>query len=185
MALYRADATRFAEVEDRLSAWMDGGFMARSGVVTSYHTPATDDGADAVATTIFNAWKGWLEHRALDDEAIGRVWRTSGNTSRIRTLRLMFDGRGADNPEGLASWNPDTEESAYWDELDSENIEISHEVVLASLTDALDFLESEPTAPGEGGFGSSDMNDWLWGLRHTVRFESVLAEFRRQRMFPR
>ncbi|HCH64651.1 MAG TPA: hypothetical protein DFR83_17725 [Deltaproteobacteria bacterium] len=175
--LYRTDAVRFLEVEERLLMWMNRGFMARSGVVTSYHTPAEDDGRDAVATTIFNAWKGWLVHRALDDEAIGRVWRTSGNTSRLRTLGLMFEGRGADNPSGLASWNPATEESAYWDVLDSEVIETSHEVVLASLLDALELLESEPTGPGEGGFGTSDMDQWLWGLRHTVRFDSVLSEF--------
>ena len=177
VALYVADAARFAEVETRLEGWIDRGFMAASGVQTSYHTPGGDDLEDAVATTIFNAWKGWLADRAIGDEAIGSVWRTGGNTSRLRTLGLMFDGRGPDNPLGLASWNPDTEESAYWDHLETETIDTSHEVVLASLTDALDFLESEPTAPGAGGFGSADMDDWLWGLRHTVRFDSVLAEF--------
>jgi penicillin amidase len=89
----------------------------------------------------------------------------------------MFEGRGADNPGELASWNPETGESAYWDILDSEAIETSHEVVLLALTDALDFLASDPSGPGAGGFGTDDMDQWLWGLRHTVRFESVLAEF--------
>ncbi len=177
IALYRADERRFEAVEGRLDGWMLRDFMAASGVATSYHVPVGDDLDDSVATTLFNAWKGWLVHRALDDEAIGRVWRTSGNTSRLRTLGLMFEGRGRDNPGGLASWNPDTGESAYWDILETEPVETSHEVVLLALTDALDFLESAPTAPGAGGYGTDDMDQWLWGLRHTVRFESVLAEF--------
>lgn len=175
--LYRADQVRFDEVQSRLEGWMSRGFVAASGVQTAYHTPSGDGLEDAVATTIFNAWKGWMAHRALDDEAITAVWRTSGNTSRLRTLGLMFSGRGPGNPADLASWNPDTEESAYWDRLDTEDVDTSHEVVLASLTEALDFLASEPTDPGAGGFGTEDMDQWLWGLRHTVRFDSVLAEF--------
>ncbi len=175
--LYSAHAARFAEVETRLEGWMSRGFMAASGVATSYHTPSGDDFDDAVATTIFNAWKGSLSYRALDDEPIGRVWRTGGNTSRLRTLGLLFEGRGPGNPAGLASWVPETEESAYWDVLGTEEVETSHEVVMLALTDALEFLESESTGPGEGGFGTDDMNQWLWGLRHTVRFDSVLGEF--------
>ena len=48
--------------------------------------------------------------------------------------------------------------------------------MLLALVDALAFLKSEPKSAGEGGFGSDDMEDWIWGLRHWVKFESVLAE---------
>ena len=175
--IYEANRARFEEVESRLNGWMARGFHAASGVATSYHTPSGDDVDDAVATTIFNAWKGWLAHHALGDEAIGSVWRTGGNTSRLRTLGLMYSGRGAANPEGLASWNEETLESAYWDRLETEDIDTSYEVTLLALADALDFLGSEQTEPGAGGFGTDEMGAWLWGLRHTVRFDSVLAEF--------
>jgi len=177
VALYEADEERFTEVATRIAAWSDRGFIAASGVASFYDEPGTDDLDDAVATTIFNAWKGQLGRLSLDDEPIGQVWRTSGNTSRMRTLKLMFDGRGPDNPAGLASWSPDTLESAYWDVLGTETVETSDEVVLQALTLALDFLESEPTDPGAGGFGTPEMDHWLWGLRHTVTFDSVLAEF--------
>ena len=177
VALYEADMARFEQVADRIADWSDRGFIAASGVESFYNEPGTEDLDDAVATTIFNAWKGQLARLALDDEAIGQVWRTSGNTSRMRTLKMMFEGRGPDNPLDMASWNDATQESAYWDLLGTETIETSDEVVLSALSLALDFLESEPTEPGAGGFGTSDMEYWLWGLRHTVTFDSVLAEF--------
>ncbi|MBW2458830.1 MAG: penicillin acylase family protein, partial [Deltaproteobacteria bacterium] len=44
--------------------------------------------------------------------------------------------------------------------------------------DALVFLRSEPgEEPGTEGFGTSDMDQWLWGLRHYAKFESILADF--------
>jgi penicillin amidase len=60
--------------------------------------------------------------------------------------------------------------------LGTDEVESSDELMLVALVDALAFLRSEPTGPGEGGFGTDVMDDWLWGLRHWVRFESVLAE---------
>ena len=61
--------------------------------------------------------------------------------------------------------------------LSTEEIETSHEVALTALVDALDFWASEPGEDGVGGVGSDDPEDWLWGLRHLVRFSSVLGEF--------
>ena len=80
------------------------------------------------------------------------------------------------NPENIASWDPATEESAFFDDQRTEIIESSDEVALTALVDALAFLRSPPTANGQGGFGSEIADEWLWGLRHWVRFESVLAE---------
>ena len=51
---------------------------------------------------------------------------------------------------------------------------------MKALVDALAFLRSTPdedAEPGTGGFGTDDMTQWLWGLRHYVRFESLLADF--------
>jgi acyl-homoserine lactone acylase PvdQ len=49
--------------------------------------------------------------------------------------------------------------------------------MVRSLVDALAFLASAPTGPGDGGFGTEDMSRWLWGLRHQVKFESILASY--------
>ena len=56
-------------------------------------------------------------------------------------------------------------------------VERSDELMLAALGEALAFLRSEPSSPGNGGFGTDDMSQWLWGLRHQARFESLLAPF--------
>src|SRR5690606_34390785 len=56
-------------------------------------------------------------------------------------------------------------------------VESSQEIGLRALEQALAFLEAAPSEPGLGGFGTADMSEWLWGLRHQVRFESLLADF--------
>jgi acyl-homoserine lactone acylase PvdQ len=89
----------------------------------------------------------------------------------------MLDGRGPGNPLDLGSYNPDTEESAYFDILGTPEVETSDELMILSLTQALDFLESDSIDGWRGGFGTADMDEWLWGLRHLVRFESTVADF--------
>ena len=173
---YAADP-RFAEARSRLEGWRDRGFHAASGVQTFYSTPGPDDAADAVATTLFNAWIGRFVGKVLDDEGWPDVFEPTGDTGRTRTLQTLLNGRGPGNPSGLSSWNPDTEESAFFDVRGTAEIETSDQLALVALTEGLDFLESAPTAPGEGGFGSTNMDDWLWGLRHVAKFESVLGEF--------
>ncbi|MEY3213938.1 MAG: hypothetical protein RIT28_4419, partial [Pseudomonadota bacterium] len=80
-------------------------------------------------------------------------------------------GRGPGNPEGLSSYNPETEESAFFDVLSTPEIETSEELAVKALLDALAFFESAD------GFGSADMAGWLWGYKHTVTFDSVLKDF--------
>ncbi len=174
--LYLADSARFDEVEARLIAWGDGGYPARSGVETFYHTPATGDAEHAVATTIFNTWLGYQVAGIFNDEGLPSIWRPTSGTGITRALTLLLDGRGANNPGGLASWNPDTQESAFFDTLGTDEIETSNEIALQALTDALDALEAEPDDGGGVGFGTADMDAWLWGLLHGAEFESVLAD---------
>jgi penicillin G amidase len=175
-ALYGSDPAGMDEAESRLSAWFDRGLHAASGVETFYSTPAGDDLDDAVATSIHAAWSARFFSAVFDDEALPGVWNPTGRTGRERTLLLMLDGRGPDNSTGLASWNPDTEESVYFDVLGTDDVETSDEVALVALLDALDFLRSADDGDGKGGFNTDDMAGWLWGLRHWVHFDSVLEE---------
>ena len=176
-ALYAQDPSALDQVQQRLQAWLATGALALSGVQTAYHEPSPTEGTAAVATTIFNAWFGPFVSRVFDDEALPDVWRPWGRDKRAMTLKLLVEGRGADNPQGLASWNADTQESAFFDVLGTPEVETSREVALAAALDALTFLRTKPPAPGEGGFGTDDMSQWLWGLRHMVRFESLLKDF--------
>ncbi|MEZ4406848.1 MAG: penicillin acylase family protein [Polyangiales bacterium] len=171
---HRAD---YEAVETRLRAWGTAGWPALSGVETFYHSPDAAEREASVATMIFNAWVGRFVRGVFDDERLPNgVW-TGGNTSKIRTLMLMINGRGAGNSTNLASFNPATNESAYFDVLGTPEVETSREVALSALDGALTFLRAAPTAAGRGGFGTSDMTQWLWGLRHHVRFDSILTSF--------
>ncbi len=177
VAAYTADAAAMDEVVTRLSAWRDGGFRTPSGVETFYNEPAEGDADDAVATMIFNAWLPRLMHATFGDEPGLGAALPQGSRTRWRALRRFLDGRGDGNPAGLASWNPDTGESVFFDRYDTPEVERSDELIVTSLEEALTFLRGAPDGPGHGGFGTDDMSQWLWGLRHQVKFESLLADF--------
>jgi penicillin amidase len=176
---YTANQARFDEVYDRLSGWADRGHDAASGVETFYDPEISDDErADAVATMIFNVWLGDTITLAINDEGFpGNVFRGGGSAGRLRILDRMLNGRGPGNPRDLASYDPDVEESVFWDVLQTPERESSEEVLLTALVNALDFLESEPTNIYEGGFGTSDMDAWIWGLRHQVEFVSLVSAY--------
>ena len=175
-AMYDANADRFDEAYNRLVAWGEGGFLAKSGVETFYHTPGDGDAAHAVATTIYNAWYGRFEANTINDEGFPSMYWPTGDTGRFRLLTWMLDGRGADNPLEQSHWNPDTEESVFFDLRGTDEVETSDEVALIALEGALDYLTADPTGDGKGGFGTDDMDEWIWGLRHHVRFVSMLEE---------
>lgn len=176
-ALYGADASALDDVSGRLSAWLAAGAPAESGVETFYHDPKDGDLDHAVATMIFNAAFSRLLAQVFNDEPLGDVWIYSSSRMKVRALRKFLDGRGPDNDTGLASWDETTGESAFFDVYNTPELERSDELLIASMVDALDFLRGEPESPGVGGFGTDDMNSWLWGLRHQARFESLLAAF--------
>ncbi len=179
-AMWRAHEADYTAVERRLMAWQTAGFPALSGVETFYHSVAANEREMAVATTIHNAWMGRFFNGVFNDERLpDGVFDNGGGGSvgKVRALLRMLRGRGAGNTEMLASFNPATNESAYFDVLGTETVETSREVALTALDGALTFLRTAPTAPGRGGFGTNDMDQWIWGLRHHVRFESILSTF--------
>ncbi len=178
-AVYDADSTRIDEVEARLEAWLDAGAQAESGVETFYDSPSDEDVQAAVATMIFNSWFRHYIAAIFADEQIDFVFEPEARQRGrvMRAMRKMVEGRGDQNPLDLASWNAETGESIFFDNRDTPYIERSDEIALAALDSALAELSGDPAGAGKGGFGTDDMDAWLWGLRHQVRFESILAEF--------
>lgn len=170
---YTADADRFDAVAERLSAWGSSGYDTPSGVETAYSRVEDGDLDNAVATMIFNAWLPRYANWVIGDEPFpGSLLSTiTGATGRTRVLHILHT-----EDVGLASYNAETGESAFFDRLGTERVETSNEGMLLSLTAALDFLESEPTGPGQGGFGTTDMDAWIWGLRHWAHFPSLLGQ---------
>lgn len=176
VALYTGDRERIDEAVSRLDAWSARRYEAASGVETFYHTPTDEDRADAVATMIFNAWFPRALAATYDDEGMRGVFRFKGSRHEAVAMRRFLDGRGDENTAGHASWNETTGESVFFDVLGTDEVERSREILVGSLVEALDWLTSEPTGRSKGGFGTDDMDAWLWGLRHQVRFESVIAD---------
>ena len=166
------NGARFKAARGRLESWQKRGLQAESGVATFYHAPTAEQRSDAVATMIFNAWAVELVHAIFDDEGV--PWSA---IDVLRVLPRLFAGRGADNPEKLASWNAATGESAFFDRLGTDAVEIGDEICLLALSDALDRLAAPPASAGRGGFGGDDMSGWLWGLRHWLRLDPLLASF--------
>ncbi|MGB0589464.1 MAG: penicillin acylase family protein [Myxococcota bacterium] len=173
--LYASRSAAIDEVSARLGAWADAGYIARSGVETFYQSVEPSHREDAVATMIFNAWFPRVLQAVFDDEGLPGIWQGSGG--KVRALERLLSGRGEGNPGDLASWNPDTGESAFFDVLGTDEIERSGAVIMGALDAALAFLQGPPAGAGKGGFGTDDMSEWLWGMRHQVRFESILADF--------
>lgn len=178
--LYAQSPSRIDEATDRLQAWLDRGANAASGVETFYSSPGDDDRTDAVATMIFNVWlRQWIA-AVFEDEEIDGLLNQPGRArgAMIRALRTLTEGKGADNPAGLASWNPETAESIFFDDRATPDIvETGDEAAVTALVAALAYLESEPLTGANGGFGTADMEQWLWGLRHRVVLDSILASF--------
>ncbi|MCB9741374.1 MAG: penicillin acylase family protein, partial [Alphaproteobacteria bacterium] len=169
--LYLAHQEALDEAAARLEAWVAADTPTPSGVETFYSQPADGDLDHAVATMIFNAWWPRFFSGVFNDEGLPDVWEPTGNTGNMRGLDTVLQGRGPGNPLGLSSWNPDTEESVFFDVLGTEELETSDEVALSALVDALAWLETED------GFGTADQSQWIWGYKHTVHFDSILGDF--------
>ncbi|MCA9607586.1 MAG: penicillin acylase family protein, partial [Myxococcales bacterium] len=178
-ALWTANQARFEEVETRMIDWRDGGFATPAGVDTFYHAATDGERVDSVATMLFAAWFPRFVQGVLEDEHIERSWSpaVTGDTYTMSTMLLFIRGRGPGNPGGLGSWNPATEESVFFDDASTTEVESSQEIGMRALVETLDWLSTDPSGAGEGGFGTTDMSEWRWGLRHQVRFESLLADF--------
>ncbi len=175
--LYEGHSALLEEVMVRFDAWGTAGYRAQSGVETFYNTVDEQEKTDAVATMIFNAWFPRFINAIFDDEGLPDVWRPWGLDGRMRALDRIVRGSVAGNPLGLASFDDTTQQSAFIDVLQTEEIETLAEVALGTLVDALDFLTGEEEDPGVGGFETDDMEQWLWGLRHWVHFDSIVGDF--------
>lgn len=176
-ARWTASRADYEEVERRIEAWRDAGFHTPSGVETFYAPLAAGDVENSIATSVFHAWISTYFAEVLNDERIPGDLSpaVTGDTFRTQTMQLLEQGRGAGNPLDLGSFDPATNESVFFDDLRTTEIESSREIGLRAIDLALSFLRSAPTEDLRGGFGSNDWDDWRWGYRHQVRFDSLVG----------
>lgn len=172
-ALWGEHGERLAPIAERLAAWR---FDTPSGVETFYHQPAQGEAEEAVATMIFNAWLPRFGRLVWADEPSADLFPHKTWYSRLGAIEAFIKNRG-ENPDGLASHNPETGESIFFDVVDTPEVERADELMVRALIETLDYLSAPPERAGVGGFGTEDSAAWLWGLRHQVRFESLLGTF--------
>lgn len=177
-ALYLGSQAAIDEAMGRLDAWIAAGADAASGVDTFYATSSASERTDAAATMIFNAFFRHLTRRVFGDEGMDAVLSLDARFMYVTSLRRFFDGRGVGNTANIASYDPTTMESVFFDDVTTPGVvESSREILLLALGDALAELAGPGDGAGGGGFGSADQSTWLWGLRHTVAFPSLIEAY--------
>jgi penicillin amidase len=176
-SIYTTDRTAIDEASARLDAWLTAGAIAYSGVDTSYDTTGATHATDAVAAMIHVEWFRQLLAHIWSDENIAAAFDFDPRTQYLESLRRLLVGRGAGNPESLASFNATTNESIFFDVRGTAAVERSDEVMVAALVDALHALAMPRATDGSGGFGTTTQSEWVYGLHHQVRFESILTIF--------
>lgn len=174
---YAAHSAAWDEAKQRLIDWQLRGMVADSGVETIYNSPTSDEVLNSIATVIWNTTIGRVQDKVLGDEGFPSIYRPGGTQGRARAFDLFMRGRGAGNPLGLASWNEDTEESIFFDVVSTPEIETSHEVFVEAFVEGLTFLTTARESDRSGGYNTDDQDQWLWGLKHYVRFDSIVTEF--------
>lgn len=177
VALYQSQSARLDEVASRITDWVTRGAIARSGVVTFYDLDAASHRDDAVATMVFNQWYRQLHEGIWNDENLPNLFDESSVERFVNVMIRLLDGIGPNNPQSLASYHEPIQASIFFDVLNTPEIETPDETILSAGLQMLAALEAPETSPGVGGFGTTDMNQWLWGMRHLVRFESILVSF--------
>jgi penicillin G amidase len=152
-----ADFDKIVAMSDKLAAWTT--FMTPAAVEGS---PSADEIADSIATTIFNAGITRLARLSFWDEI--QFLTNPGDNFLGRTLE-----RAILEPSELNTYDATIGDTVLWDDLTTDAVtETKDERILRAMLNALTFLE------GELG---SDMNGWLWGKLHTVRFKDISGLF--------
>jgi penicillin G amidase len=159
------DPAAVAAVRALLVAWGDKGkYEAASGVDAETNLPLPGSGASAAeveasrATLFFNTWLVYTFRRTFRDE-LGRIPGSVGDYLDFLTEANALLHLVEADPKTLATYDPATQESALWDNMDTPAVESKHERMIRGLLDALAQLTRD--------FGA-DPTAYRWGAAHTV-----------------
>ncbi|HZB72565.1 MAG TPA: penicillin acylase family protein, partial [Acidimicrobiales bacterium] len=166
---------RVAEAVERLRTW-DG--SARTGIPEGYDAadvdgqltePSAEEVAASVAATIYSVWRGQFLANTIDAtlEPLGVAEPGDDQAlSSLRNLLETFDTTGGVGASGLDFFAAGGGGAAApEDRRDT--------VLLQSLVDALDTLAGPDFADAFGG--STNQDDYRWGILHRVTFEHPLG----------
>jgi len=147
---------RLADVRDRLAAWTS--FDTPAAVEG---TPAADEIADSVATTIFNTTVTRLTTLAFGDEA-DRIGVSPPSSHIARTLQWAVL-----EPTRLVTYDAGLGDTVLWDDISTPGVSESRgDRIVRAVLGAVAWLEAN--------LGDSS-DDWRWGKVHTVRFNDMFG----------
>jgi penicillin G amidase len=173
LASFRSDP-EVAEAVGRLGAW-DGttptgipeGYDA-SDVGGTLQAPSIQEIRKSVAATIYANWRARILVNTIDATLLGMGLNPPQTLQPMVALRRLFDRYP--RTHGLGSSGVDFfVVPGVADPEDERDI-----LVLTSLREALDALASGAFAPAFGG--STEQDDYRWGLLHRIVFEHLLGE---------
>jgi penicillin amidase len=166
---------RVAEAVERLRTW---DLAARTGIPEGYDAvdvdgqlsgPTDEEVASSIATTIYSVWRGQFLANTIDATLAPLSVATAGDDQALSSLRHLLEtfdathGVGASGLDFFAAGGGGA--AAPEDRRDT--------VLLQSLVDALDALAGPDFADAFGG--STDQDDYRWGILHRITFEHPLG----------
>ncbi|MBL8603869.1 MAG: penicillin acylase family protein [Myxococcales bacterium] len=159
-ALATSTTARQARLRDaamRLAQWsLDGA----SGVGTATEMQRRD----AVASSLFHGWVVRVLAGVFNDELSAlRMDGLSVGWDRLRAVLHLLE-----HPDQLRARDTATMQSALWDDLSTADVNETRDyILLRALDETLTQLETL--------FMTNNVDNWLWGQQHTVRFNVLFA----------
>lgn len=129
---------------------------------------SAEEKADAVATSIFAGFLTRLSRLTFADELAGTGIGVPGGADATKGLLHILEDIDRDDPGFRVYTRGENGESSLWDNQLTPEVETRDEILLQALRDGLTYLRSS--------FRSNQMDDWLWGLIHQVRYQHFLGQ---------
>ncbi len=172
------DAT-LGEALDRLAAW---DYSTPTGIPQgwdagdypfAFQPPSDDEIARSVGATLWAVTRGQLIRNTID-YTLGKVGLGNylpGSNEAYSGLKFQLDAFGPLGGKGASGLDFFTKVAP---ELAGADAEVRRDcVLLGSVRDGLNLLASEAFAPAFGG--STDLNDYRWGMLHRITFKHTLG----------
>ncbi len=165
---------RLADAIERLESWAHLDYQAKTGIPEGYDSEDTDGDpggsldADeiraSVATTVYSVWRSSFVRSTLDAtlQSMGLGDFSPGSSLAMTALRNLVENGGV-SASGIDFFDGGAGDPAT-------NVQV---LMLSSLSDALDRLAGPEYA--DAFHGSTDIEDYRWGLLHRIVFDSPLG----------
>jgi penicillin amidase len=131
---------------------------------------SSEEHVDAIATSIYVGWATRLARTVFADDFAGTGVGSPGGSDATKALLHILEDVDRTDPGFVVHTKGPDGQSTLWDDKNTPAVETRDEILLAALSAGLEFLASDTA------FGSSNPEDWLWGLIHQARFQHFFGQ---------